>query len=93
VLDGFRWSRSALGESSPSGLKHLATGRLAASYELKLPEAPALVQFWWSSDLQEVPPEAEILLQLVVDACAERLARTSEAQRAITTGGVRLRPV
>jgi UDP-GlcNAc:undecaprenyl-phosphate GlcNAc-1-phosphate transferase len=51
------------------------------SYSIPPLGSAAVVQFSWLSNAAEVSPEADILLQLVVDACARCAARLNVDQR------------
>jgi UDP-GlcNAc:undecaprenyl-phosphate/decaprenyl-phosphate GlcNAc-1-phosphate transferase len=56
-------------------------GRVTATYPVAAAGANALLHFSWSSTSGEVGPEADILLQLVVDAFEASIMRSSEARR------------
>jgi hypothetical protein len=69
-LAGFLWKAKGSDQAGP--------GRevVSATYPIQAAGARAQLTFAWMSDEGEVVPESDILLQLVVDACDARLART-----------------
>lgn len=86
-LDAFAWNR-APSEAAPAPEETLL---VSSTYTLPSAGPRASLTFAWSADPATVAPEADILLQLVADACEERLGRGQEARAAVASG--RLRPV
>jgi UDP-GlcNAc:undecaprenyl-phosphate GlcNAc-1-phosphate transferase len=74
AIEPFSWSRQA-----PAQLA--LTPAVSANYSLPPLGVAANLQFGWVSESGEVNPEVDILLQLIADACAQRIARLSEARR------------
>lgn len=66
-----------------------ATEAVSVSFPLPAAGASARLRFAWTSDQGELAPEAEILLQLIVDACEARLNRASAARERGARGHLR----
>jgi UDP-GlcNAc:undecaprenyl-phosphate GlcNAc-1-phosphate transferase len=77
----FCWNRQrGPGRSDPNDF-------VSATYPLRAAGPSATLRFAWASDQGDVPPEADILLQLLVDACEERLLRGEEEARPTLSKG------
>jgi UDP-GlcNAc:undecaprenyl-phosphate GlcNAc-1-phosphate transferase len=74
-VESFHWTRP---EPAPATDGAVVT----ASYSVPPLGTAAILHFSWISDAGDLGPEADILLQLVADACANRVARLAEARRA-----------
>jgi UDP-GlcNAc:undecaprenyl-phosphate GlcNAc-1-phosphate transferase len=85
ALEGMAWSRPPEAGPTPSDAPPL----VSSSYTLPSAGKTAALRFVWSADRATVAPEAEILLQLVADACEERLGRGQEARAALASGRLR----
>ena len=83
-LPAFSWTRSR----TLTGRQE-ATDLVSATYPLRAAGATATLRFAWASDQGDVSPEADILLQLIADACEERLARAEEARTGLAKGHLR----
>jgi UDP-GlcNAc:undecaprenyl-phosphate GlcNAc-1-phosphate transferase len=81
-VEAFQWTKD-----DPARL--LEVSAVTASYPVAALGSAAMLHFSWVSEIGEVGIEADILLQLVVDACGQRVARLSEARRAGTASHLR----
>ncbi len=89
VVDAFTWQpagKPVSTDAEPEG------EIVCASYPLVGAGEAATVHFSWRAEQNEIVPEAEILLQLIVDVWSQRLQRAAEARRAASSTG-HLRPV
>ena len=82
----FAWTRPRADGSSPDEDEAQV---VTSTYTLPSAGARASLTFAWVADPASVSPEADILLQLVADACEERLARGQEARAAVASGRLR----
>jgi len=62
---------------------------VSATYPLLSAGDNAYVRFAWATDQGDVTADADILLQLVADACEARLKRSEEARNALAKGHLR----
>jgi UDP-GlcNAc:undecaprenyl-phosphate GlcNAc-1-phosphate transferase len=76
-IAGFQWRNEAPQTGDESN-------RVTIRYSIPPLGSAAIVQFSWLSNAADVSPEADILLQLVVDACARHVARLGDVRRAST---------
>lgn len=74
-LSGPIYESPADGEDDPGVL-------VTVQYGLPSAGAHAEIKFAWQSEDAEVSPEADILLQLVVDACERRLSKPASGEEA-----------
>jgi UDP-GlcNAc:undecaprenyl-phosphate GlcNAc-1-phosphate transferase len=81
----FAWHSPAAGEPASDAKLQLAH----ANYPLAAAGSPASLRFSWLSEHGDVRPEAEILLQLVVDAVEARLRRGHEPSVVVAKGHLR----
>ncbi len=85
-LPPFVWRRG--GErSSPYSGEHI----VSAEYPLPALGEHAILRFEWVTDQGDVSPEADILFQLIADACDARIAKPLRAKERISAG--HLRPI
>lgn len=84
-LGSFAWHST---EGAPSGAEREL---VSASYPLDAAGSRARLSFSWLTDSGEIGAEADVLLQLVADACQSRLARTSARRGRLSAS--HLRPV
>ena len=81
-IDAFQWTRVERPSTSDSST-------VTASYSIPPMGNDATLRFAWRSDSLEITPETDILLQLVVDACGNRLARLAEVHTTSSTTPLR----
>jgi hypothetical protein len=62
---------------------------VTSTYTLPSAGSSASLTFAWTIEPANVSAEADILLQLVADACDERLGRGQEARVAVASGRLR----
>jgi UDP-GlcNAc:undecaprenyl-phosphate GlcNAc-1-phosphate transferase len=82
-LPSFAWSAAEVSEAVAPSDATMAVYPLAAA------GGKASLRFAWTTEQPELPPEAEILLQLVVDAVEDCLGRTRVARPAPATAVLR----
>jgi UDP-GlcNAc:undecaprenyl-phosphate GlcNAc-1-phosphate transferase len=88
-LPGLIYANQSDGEAEPGSL-------VALQYAIPSAGPWAEIKFAWQAEESEASPEEDILLQLVVDACEQRLARSrleTEASRPAPAPQRRVRPV
>ncbi len=81
----FAWTREVADPTTAPDESSL----VSCTYSLPSAGARASLTFTWSADPPTVAPEADIVLQLVADACEERLGRGEEARVARASGRLR----
>lgn len=80
----FTWARAV-----PRTGRKDSSEFVSATYPLPAAGARASLRFAWNTDQGDVSPEADVLLQLVADACDARIKRAEDARNALAKGLLR----
>jgi UDP-GlcNAc:undecaprenyl-phosphate GlcNAc-1-phosphate transferase len=75
AIEPFQWKVTDRSNAAEHGF-------VTAAYPLVTLGSSAMLSFSWQSETSDLAPEAEILLQLIADACNHRIGRSSEARLA-----------